>query len=32
MSVAWFVDGAYLFKAWGSPRRADNFNYVPESC
>ena len=26
------VNGAYLFKAWGSPYRADNFNYVPESC
>jgi hypothetical protein len=31
-SVYAVVDGAYLFKARGSPHRADNFSYVPESC
>jgi hypothetical protein len=28
MSAAWFVDGAYAMKCWGSLRRADKLDYL----
>jgi len=27
-SVAWFVDGSYLFKVWSALRRSDNLDYL----